>query len=342
MGSCIYGPPPPGFDRVARRAPRGRVAYFLIVRWLSDDALERLRAAADRPDLSGTRYAIREEIGRGGMGTVYLADDAVLERPVALKVLTLEASGGGSGGLDAERLLREARLMARLEHPGLVPVHDAGTLPDGRVFYAMKHVRGRRLDDYARSSPTLFDRLAVFRKICDAVAFAHAAGAVHRDLKPENVMLGAFGEVLVLDWGMARRAEDPVEPGGTVVGTRAYMAPEQADGRTDLVDARADIHALGVILRDLLAAAPAPDPAAGRALGAVTRRAMASRPEDRYASVPELSAEIGRFLEGEVPEAYRETPLERAGRFVRRYRTPIALVLAYLAMRAAILILLGR
>jgi serine/threonine protein kinase len=314
------------------------VEYLLIVRWLSDEAVERLRAAADRPDLSGTRYAIREEIGRGGMGTVYLADDAILERPVALKVLTLEASDG----LDAERLLKEARVMARLEHPGLVPVHDAGTLADGRFFYAMKHVRGRRLDEYAGSSPTLLERLAVYRKICDAVAFAHAAGVVHRDLKPENVMLGGFGEVLVLDWGVARRAEDPLEPGGTVVGTRAYMAPEQADGRTDLVDARADIHALGVILRDLLAAAPAPAPSASRALGAVSRRAMATRPEDRYASVPALSAEIGRFLEGEVPEAYRETALERAGRFVRRYRTPIALVLAYLAMRAAILIFFER
>ena len=316
------------------------MAYFLIVRRLSDEALERLRAAADRPDLSGTRYTIREEIGRGGMGTVYLAEDAALERPVALKVLTLESSG--NAGAEAARLLREARVMARLEHPGLVPVHDAGALPDGRVFYAMKHVRGRRLDEYARSGPSLVDRLAVFRKICDAVAFAHAAGVVHRDLKPENVMLGGFGEVLVLDWGVARSTEDPVEPGGTVVGTRAYMAPEQADGRTDLVDARTDIHALGVILRDLLAAAPAPDAAAARALGAVARRAMAPRPEDRYPSVPDLSADVGRFLEGEVPSAHRETPFERVGRFIRRYRTPIALVLAYLAMRAAILIFFGR
>lgn len=310
------------------------------MRWLSDEALERLRAAADRPDLTGTRYAIREEIGRGGMGTVYLADDAALERPVALKVLTFETPGGA--GAEAERLLREARVMARLEHPGLVPVHDAGTLPDGRVFYAMKHVRGRRLDEYARSAPSLVDRLAVFRKICDAVAFAHASGVVHRDLKPENVMLGSFGEVLVLDWGVARRAEDPAEPGGVVVGTRAYMAPEQAEGRTDLVDARTDIHALGVILRDLLAAPPAPEPVALRALGAVARRAMAPRPEDRYAGVPALSADVGRFLEGEVPSAYRETPFERTARLVRRYRTPIALVLAYLAMRAAILVFVGR
>ncbi|HTO88215.1 MAG TPA: serine/threonine-protein kinase, partial [Thermoanaerobaculia bacterium] len=183
------------------------------MRWLSDDAVARLRQAADRPDLSGTRYTIREEIGRGGMGTVYLADDAALERPVALKVLTLE-----EGASQAESLLREARVMAKLEHPGLVPVHDAGLLPDGRVYYAMKFVAGERLDHYAASGRTLWDRLAVFQKICDAVAFAHARGVLHRDLKPENVMIGAFGEVLVMDWGVARRAQDPAEPGGTVVG----------------------------------------------------------------------------------------------------------------------------
>ncbi|MGH9366367.1 MAG: serine/threonine-protein kinase, partial [Thermoanaerobaculia bacterium] len=164
------------------------VAYFPTVRWLSDEAVSRLKAAADRPNLSGTRYTIRE-IGRGGMGSVYEAFDAVLERPVALKVLTLE----GSDASLVERLLREARVMARLEHPGLVPVHDAGVLPDGRVFYAMKLVRGSRLDQYAALGPTLSECLAVFRKICDAVAFAHAGGVVHRDLKPENVMIGAFG-----------------------------------------------------------------------------------------------------------------------------------------------------
>ncbi len=228
------------------------------------------------------------------MGTVYLADDAALERPVALKVLSVEASDPS----EADRLRREALVMARLEHPGLVPVHDAGVLPDGRVFYAMKLVRGQRLDRYAAARPTPSEGLAVFRKICDAVAFAHARGVVHRDLKPENVMIGAFGEVLVLDWGVARRAEDPAEPGGTVVGTRAYMAPEQAEGRTDAVDARADVYALGAILRDLLPAAP-------RALQSVWNRAMAPAPENRYADVPELSADVERFLDGRVPSAHR-------------------------------------
>ncbi|HYB52941.1 MAG TPA: serine/threonine-protein kinase, partial [Thermoanaerobaculia bacterium] len=217
------------------------------MRWLSDEAVARLRLAGDRPDLTGTRYTIREELGRGGMGTVYLADDSILQRPVALKVLSAE----GSDGTSAERLLQEARVMAQLEHPGLVPVHDAGTLPDGRVFYAMKLVRGQRLDRYASEQPSLADRLAVFRKVCDAVAFAHARGVVHRDLKPQNVMVGAFGEVLVLDWGVARRAEDPPEPGGTILGTLGYMSPEQARGDVERVDARADVFALGKILRGL-------------------------------------------------------------------------------------------
>jgi serine/threonine protein kinase len=314
------------------------VAYFHIVRWISDEAVSRLRRAADRPDLSGTRYTIREEVGRGGMGTVYLAEDSVLERSVALKILTFEDSRPA----EAERLLREARVMAKLEHPGLVPVHDAGVLPDGRVFYAMKFVRGFRLDRFVEGGPSLAERLAVFLKICDAVAFAHAQGVVHRDLKPENVMIGAFGEVLVLDWGVARRSEDPAEPHGTVLGTRAYMAPEQAEGKTESVDARSDVYALGAILQNLAGARPEPPPAAARALRAVAARAMARQPEGRYPGVSELSAEVGRFLEGESPAAYREGPLERAGRFLRRYRTAVLLILAYLVMRALLIVLTGR
>ena len=271
------------------------------------------------------------------MGTVYLADDAVLERPVALKVLTVVEGAG-----EAESLLREARVIAGLEHPGLVPVHDAGLLPDGRVYYAMKFVGGERLDRYAAGGRTLWDRLAAFQKICDAVAFAHAHGVLHRDLKPENVMIGAFGEVLVMDWGVARRAGDPPEPGGTVVGTRAYMAPEQAEGRSERLDERTDVYALGAILRDLLEVRPEPPAAATKALSAVSEMAMSRRPEDRYQTVPDLSADVGRFLAGDVPAAHREGALERARRFFRRYRTPILLVLAYLVMRALLIFFAGR
>jgi serine/threonine protein kinase len=149
-------------------------------RWLSDRALDRLREAAGRPDLSGTRYEALEVLGRGGMGTVYRAHDRALGLDVALKVVTLpEAAAAdaahGADTADAERLLAEARILARLEHPGLVPVHDAGTLADGRAFYAMKLVRGRRLDDYAAEA-ALPERLRVFERVCEAVAFAHAQG----------------------------------------------------------------------------------------------------------------------------------------------------------------------
>jgi serine/threonine protein kinase len=176
---------------------------------LSDAALRHLREVSDQPDLSGTPYEVIETLGRGGMGTVYLAHDSRLDREVALKVVQLPE---GTGDLD--RLLLEARVLARLEHPGIVPVHDAGLLPDGRAFYAMKHVRGYGLDEYARTVP-LPERLRAFERICEAVAFAHAHGVIHRDLKPENVMVGPFGEVLVMDWGVAKVRPHRLSPLGT-------------------------------------------------------------------------------------------------------------------------------
>lgn len=159
------------------------------------------------PDLP--RYQLLDVLGQGGMGTVYRALDLALGREVALKMVAPPAAGRSAAA--EERLLAEARILARLEHPGLVPVHDLGTLPDGRVFYAMKQVRGRRLDAYAaeRRAGGRAELLRVFERICEAVAFAHAHGVIHRDLKPENVMVGSFGEVLVLDWGLAKLLAAP-------------------------------------------------------------------------------------------------------------------------------------
>ena len=297
--------------------------------FLSDSALERLRLAADTPETAGTRYSITREIGRGGMGTVYEAHDSVLQRPVALKVLTL-GEGDPAG---AQRLLKEARTMAGLEHPGLVPVHDAGTLPDGRVYYAMKLVRGEPLDRWAAGRP-LAERLRAFQRICEAAAFAHSSGVVHRDLKPGNVMIGSFGEVLVLDWGISRRRGD-AEADGVVLGTRSFMAPEQAAGRTSLITERTDVYALGAILAFLLAGEP---PRATRAIASVAARAMAAEPAERYPGAGELAADVGRFLDGGVPAAHRETFPERAGRFARSYRTAIWLVAAYLAVRVLLIL----
>jgi serine/threonine protein kinase len=255
------------------------------VSWVSDEALEHLRAAADAPDLAGTRYALEERIGQGGMGSVYRARDLVLDRDVALKVLDLP--GGPQADLRA-RMIREAQILARLEHPAIVPVHDVGALADGRMFVVMKLVRGESLAARLARSQDLAAELRSFLRICEAVAFAHAHGVIHRDLKPENVMVGSFGEVLVMDWGVAKilaeaeettahdsvpatsasssgrrgGAQGPpavatrVAPGGTdpgtVLGTPGYMAPEQAEGRVAETDARADVYALGAILYYLL------------------------------------------------------------------------------------------
>ena len=168
--------------------------------WLSNDLVERLRDVATRPELASDRYVILRPIGRGGMGSVYAARDEQLGREVAIKVSNAAAP---ADDLD-QRLRQEARVLARLEHPGIVPVHDAGLLDDGRWFYVMKLVRGETLADHAASLEHEAARLVVFERVAETVAFAHAAGIVHRDLKPSNVMVGQFGEVLVLDWGVAR------------------------------------------------------------------------------------------------------------------------------------------
>ena len=194
---------------------------------LPDRVVDHLRQICDTPDLSGTRYRLLGELGRGGMGTVYAAEDTVLERRVALKVLNEPDLDGEA----AARLLREARVVARLEHPGIVPVYDAGALADGRVYYAMKLVEGRRLDEVRASAASVADLLRVFERLCEAVAFAHAHGVVHRDLKPENVMVGPFGEVLVMDWRVAKVLGAEEAP-GTVAGTPEYMAPEQSHAYT--------------------------------------------------------------------------------------------------------------
>ena len=176
---------------------------------LADGAIARLREAATWPALPPDRYEIRRPLGRGGMGTVYAAYDRRLEREVAIKV-----SNAAAPSSDLEtRLRQEARVLAHLEHPGIVPVHDAGVLDDGRWFYVMKYVRGETLPQHVASLSGEAAVLGVFERIAEAVAFAHAAGVVHRDLKPSNVMVGAFGEVLVLDWGVAKvLAAPPTTP----------------------------------------------------------------------------------------------------------------------------------
>jgi serine/threonine protein kinase len=343
------------------------------MKFLSDKALERLRENANTPDLAGTRYALLERVARGGMGVVYAAQDEKLGRRVALKVLDLPDHNGAL----AHRLVREAQVLAQLEHPGIVPVHDVGTLQDGRIFYTMKFVEGRRLDKHIEAVASVPDRLRLFLRICDAVAFAHARGVLHRDLKPANIMVGSFGEVLVMDWGLAKilRATGKVVVGnpdatlietpadkdaerdttqvssvtghGTVMGTPGYMSPEQARGDVEHLDERSDIFSLGALLRFLLIgeSSHTPERASRRmdkSLEAVCAKASAACPEDRYVRVSELAADVSRYLDSLPVSARKETLVDRAGRFYRRHSVAILLIAAYLLMRVVLLLVSGR
>jgi serine/threonine-protein kinase len=250
------------------------------------------------------RYRLEGEIARGGMGVVLRALDPTLNRPLAVKILLQQHAGRG----DLERrFLEEAQVAGQLQHPGVPPIHDLGRLEDGRPFFAMKLIKGRTLAELLaerehvgqvfnlpvgqaswKLAPQDLPRwLGVFEQVCQAVAYAHSKGVIHRDLKPSNVMVGAFGEVQVMDWGLAKvlsagRAAEAVAAGevsavetarrgaaedwtlpDTVVGTAPYMAPEQARGEVERVDERADVFGLGAILCVILTGQPpyrGPDP----------------------------------------------------------------------------------
>ena len=327
---------------------------------LSDRVVARLQADMQIPDLSGTRYNLLRYVACGGMGSVWLAEDTVLKRRVALKVLDLAAADD----LDM-RLLREARILAGLEHPGMVPVHDAGTLADGRAFYCMKYVEGQTLAQHI-ATLNLPDRLRLLERIAEPLDFAHARGFIHRDLKPDNVMIGAFGEVLVMDWGLAKVGVTSLEAGeteiatavqptqnslrvtgqGSVLGTRGYMSPEQARGDIE-VDHRTDIFSLGAILTFMLTgSAPGELPAASgsvpRPLRAICEKAMAADPYTRYQSAREMTADITHYLNGEPVSAYPEGLLERSSRVFARHRTAVVLVVVYLIMRVLFILFARR
>ena len=329
------------------------------MKFLPDAALERLRTAADMPDLTGTGYVLVDKLGQGGMNGVYRVEDTALDRQVALKVMAIADSSGEFGA----RLLREAKIIAQLQHPGIVPVHDVGTLPDGRVFYTMKLVAGRRLDQHRAELGGIPERLRTFQKICEAVSVAHAHGVLHRDLKPQNIMLGPFGEVLVMDWGLAkwRNTEIPAEPEGSpeirvragrtsdlhpapadtahgvVLGTPGYMAPEQARGDVAAVGPRADVYALGAVLKFLLQTSGR----VPKALAAIGRKAAAENAGERYGSVEELANDIAHYVDGCPVSVYPESPIARLWRWVVKNRAWLLLILAYLLMRALFILWRG-
>ena len=231
------------------------------------------------------KYEVGNVIAQGGMGAVLSAREVTIERNVAMKVM-LDSEGPAA----VMRFIAEAKITGQLEHPNIVPVHELGVDDKEQVFYTMKYVRGTTLrhvlDDLFNREPAvlakypLVELLTIFQKVCDAVAFAHSKGVIHRDLKPENFMLGDYGEVLVMDWGLAKvldpsrnreasyeghsiirtgvRAELHAheKEANNVLGTPQYMAPEQAYGQHDALDVRTDVYALGAILHHLLTLRP--------------------------------------------------------------------------------------
>lgn len=335
------------------------------MRSLSDAKVDRLRSLAANPDFSATKYRIVKELARGGMGIVYLAEDPELGRRIAIKVLNSPEADSSI----ARRMVREAQIIAGLEHPGIVPVHDVGMLADGRVFYAMKLVRGERLDEYATRVESIKDRLRKFHAACEAVAFAHAHGVIHRDLKPQNIMIGSFGEVLVLDWGVAKILNEDGEGAnsrsadeeltevhlsdldkdtthGTIIGTPQYMSPEQARGEVNSIDRRTDVYSLGSILFFLLTNQPPEtntrisslrpkelNSRVTKAAEAVCLKAMALEKSERYANAAQLAAETALLLDDQPVIAHRENVLEKTGRWVSKNRFLVFLILAYLLMR---------
>ena len=292
---------------------------------IDDAALDHLRAVVDMPDVSGTRYELIEVIGRGGMGTVWRARDLLLDREVALKVLAdPDEPLAREIGL---RLAQEAKVLARLEHPGIVPVHDVGVLADGRAFTCMKLVRGRRLDALLAERPPESESLSLFARVAQSVAFAHSCGVLHLDIHPGNVMVGEFGEVLVLDWGLAAPTGDDAT---LAAGTPGFMAPEQRASGVS-VDARADVHGLGAILGALLAATEVPRP-----LAAIVARATEALPDERYAGVAALAADVRAWLDQTPVSAYHESLVELVVRLYHRHQALVLLLVTYLVMRLAI------
>jgi eukaryotic-like serine/threonine-protein kinase len=290
--------------------------------------------------VAADNYVRGKEIGRGGMGRIVFARDRRLGRAVAIKEL-LDAS------LQA-RFEREARLTARLQHPAIVSVHEAGRWPSGDSFYAMKYVAGRPLHQVIAEKATLPERLALlahFTTVAEAIAYAHSEGVIHRDLKPQNILIGAFGETVVIDWGLAKdlreagaaESTSPYRIGASFTlagaGTPAYMAPEQARGEEP--DEGVDIYGLGATLHHLLSGGPprqAPLPIEAPAeLRAIVGKATAPARSDRYRTAAELADELNRFQTGQLVSAHRYSIRDLAGRWLRRHRTRLFAVAALAA-----------
>jgi tetratricopeptide (TPR) repeat protein/tRNA A-37 threonylcarbamoyl transferase component Bud32 len=340
------------------------------------------RATADHPSLTTanrSRYALTRIHAEGGLGRIYIAHDNDLGRDVALKELKPAQADRPDA---AQRLLKEAQVTGQLEHPNIVPVYELACWPQNeQPFYTMRLVGGQTMRAIiaayherrreGKTDPLELRRLlGAFVSVCQALGYAHSRGVIHRDLKPENVVLGAFGEVIVLDWGLAKmlghpddlagprvalsaQAQTDETLAGQILGTPAYMAPEQAEGQLDQLDARTDIYGLGAILFEILTGQPphaGPDlatlltkisegptprprataPGVPAALDAVCAKAMARQRDQRYPTAVALAEDVQRWLADEPVSAYREPLPARLGRWARRHKSSVTGVAALL------------
>ncbi len=355
----------PGYEAVIARE------YAALMR----EAGEPADAAARVASSHGSRYEPRGEVGRGGMGLVLRVWDQHLHRELAMKLLAMPDPAHARDPAALRRFLGEARITGQLAHPGIVPVHDMGLDGDGSAYFTMALIEGRDFGAIIESVHggdaewSLPRALGVILRVCEAVAFAHSRGVIHRDLKPGNVMVGMFGETYVVDWGLARVSDASPhaigsEPGdldarrtlaGDVIGTPAYMAPEQARGEVDAIGASADVYAIGAMLyhlltrampyagtspkgatsREVLAAVregpPVPIAAVRRNVApeliAICERAMARRSQDRYPTVAALGDDLRAFLELRVVRAYETGAWAELRKWIRRNRALAATAL---------------
>jgi serine/threonine protein kinase/tetratricopeptide (TPR) repeat protein len=345
------------------------------------------------------RYRILRPYARGGLGEIFVAEDRELHREVALKEIH---ERNARDDVSKGRFLLEAEITGGLEHPGIVPVYGLGQYADGRPFYAMRFIKGDNLKEAiqrfhewrapgGRQSPqTASGRNLEFRQllrrfidVCNAIDYAHSRGVLHRDLKPGNIMLGKFGETLIIDWGLAKAAgrSDAAKAGeettfrpssgsghgataaGAALGTPAYMSPEQAAGRLDLLGPASDVYGLGATLYAVLTGQPPfrddeaaevlrkvqradfppprqVQPAVAPALEAICLKAMALRPEDRFLSPHDLAHEIEHWLADEPVSVYRDSLVTWAGRWARRHK-PLVTGAASLLLTAVVLLTAG-